>query len=669
MIALLLLACQPKETDPARGPASRPDTASVAAFQLAADTSVPLPYAVAGETVPEGEIEVREVGGVGAEGALTVEVTGEFAVEGALGPLAANERRGFSVQYTGDVGEPAIATGEAVLSADGQSVRVALAAVLGDPALPEATWTEDEWGWRAVVALPSAPFPYGSAPYDDPSVLLFAPHHLSDQGEIGVVTHLHGHNATLSEVVAAQHLVEQQALSGRDAVLIVPQGPEEAADGDFGRLDTEGGHAALVRDALSVLYRDGLITRPDAGEQVVTSHSGGYLCTSYILEQGGLEVSAVHLFDSLYARASVYEDFAASGGVFRSVYTSSGGTYDDNVALAERLWEQGVPISETLDDESLDNSDVTIAYTSASHSGCVTDSRLYARWLASSGLPRSPLAPPELLAVSSDGETAVVRWRLDRSPGAPVLRIEGSQDGEAWETLAEVEDEAGPGVGTARVEARPWNRIRSVHPDLGAGAPSDVYPGSGGEWLVVDGFDRVLGGSYTEPTHDFAARLGAALGLGVSAASDEAVSRGVVQLDDYNGVLWMLGDESTGDTTFDAAGRAAIASYVAGGGALIVSGAELGYATDGDWLDAVLRVSYVADDAGTDVAGGHRFGVVYEEDYPDVLAGERTVWSYETGGGAAVAWERVVVVGFPLETMTDETLEEAMPELLGAIGR
>ena len=565
---------QPPETED-----SDPQTA---VFTLSADAEVvALPFVSAGEEVPDGAMTLIEVGGAGSSGALTLSVTGDFAVTGETGPLQAGERRALTVSYTGETDQARLATGALTVTADDQTLAVDLAAVLGDPELPNASWTEDEYGLATIVDLPSAPFPYGSAPYTDRSVLIFAPASLTDSGDLGVVTHIHGHNATLTEVVAAQYLVEQHALSGRDAVLIVPQGPVEAADSDFGRLDTAGGHAALVRDAVSLMYRDGLISRPVIGSGALSSHSGGYLAVSYILQQGGLPIDAVHLFDSLYGVESVYEDFARSGGVFRSVYTSSGGTDDNNRALRSTLRDAGETVCEGWDDESLQSCVITIAGSDASHSGRVSEQRAYGRWLQASGLRRSPLAPPELLAVIAEGDAARVQFRKDLNAPGQRLRIEVSDDGLAWESAKVVEPSDGPGVGSAEVPLHPWVRLRTETDAWGAGAPSDSYGATGEDWLVVDGFDRVLGGSWTGFMHDFGARLGVALSPGFSVTSNEALISGDVALGDYKHVLWFLGDESSADLPLDEDEMSLLAAYLDGGGQLVISGSELGLPSTG----------------------------------------------------------------------------------------
>ena len=132
-------------------------------------------------------------------------------------------------------------------------------------------------------------------------------------------------------------------------------------------------------------------------------------------------------------------------------------------------------------------------------------------------------------------------------------------------------------------------------------------------------------------------------------------------------MLWLLGDEGTSDVTLDAGARAAISAYVDGGGRLVLSGSEVGYATDRSWLASTLGATYVSDDAGTDgLQNGWTFGVAYPEDWPDVLSGTTVLWRYDTGGAAAVVDGRVAVVGFPLETLDGAIRAVALAEVMDA---
>ena len=321
-------------------------------FELDAQPAVSFPFVIAGETRARDARgsrgwRVRLVNG------LNVSVEGPFTVDGELAPLAAGETRQLTASYTGSASEPALVAGEAHISADGQSVPVDLFAVIGHPDLPAGTWTTDEYGTRAVLALPSAPFPHESAAYTDSSVVVVVPPGLSDRESVGVVCHLHGHNAIVTDRVAEQYLVELHAMSGRNAVFIAPQGPVLAASGNFGKLHEEGGFRDLVEDVLAVLYRDGFIERPVVGDIAVTSHSGGYRAAADVLTIGGLPILAIQLYDSLYARESDFETFAQNGGVLRSNYTTSGGTRDDNLALTASLESASVEVGMVFSDAEL----------------------------------------------------------------------------------------------------------------------------------------------------------------------------------------------------------------------------------------------------------------------------------------------------------------------------
>lgn len=644
----LLLACAappggtveapPIATAPDSGaPADSGDTRDTAgsgapaALELGLD---PFPYVEVGDAPPTAALHLHNPGASPLP--FDWQLDGPFTAAGDLGPLAPGEERTLALTWTGDTGEPTLAAGAVRVS----ETTLPLAVVVGDPELGRAEWVEDPWGAHVVLDLPSAPFAGPGAPYDDASVLIAVPP-AWDPEEVAVVTHFHGFYATVEEVDRTQSLHVQLGLSGRDAVLVVPQGPVEAADGDFGQLDEPGGHARLVRDVLSVLYRDGWVRSVELGPQVLSAHSGGYDVTAEVLEEGGLPVDVVHLYDALYARADTFADFVAAGGVLRSVYTAGGGTDEDNEALRRRLAGEGVEVCEGDTDAELARCRVTITYSGASHDGCVSEERAYARWLAFSGLPPADAAPPVLRSALARGGGSEVRWRDE---GVEVV-VEGSADGERW---AEVD----PATGT-------WPFLRARRP---GGAPSDVYAASGAQWLVVDGFDRVLGGSWEEPTHDFAARVAAALPGGASVAWHEAVAEGEVSLADHARVIWLLGDESTADVTFDARERAALEAW--SGELLVLSGSEVGYADDG-WLDAQFGVGFVADDAGTGTVEGWEVGARYPEDYPDVLSGPEVVWRWSTGGAAAVRSGPVTVVGFGLENLDEADLAEAVGELVG----
>ncbi len=664
MIVLLLVACTPDvrpspppdtgdttetvdTTDPADTPQETADTPADTDVAWDGPDHLALPYATVGDPAPSTALN-----GVPRGAALST--TGPFA--------AARDGAVVRVSYTGDPEEPALADGALTVDLPGGATIVTLSAVMGTWGIGAAAWTQDANGAVALVELPSAPNAHGATPWTDTTVLIAVPLSYTGGPSTHVVTHLHGFNATLPATSDAQALVPLMAASGRDAVLVVPQGPVNAASGDFGQLMQPGGHADLVRDVISVLYRDGLTAWARTGEQVLTAHSGGYQATAALLRNADLDVRAVHLFDALYADEATFESFASSGGALRSNWTASGGTADNNAVALQWFASHGVSVGGAFTDDLLADEPVVFALTGATHERAMRDERAFARWLAWSGLPFGADATPELRSVRRVAGSAELTWLADGDGGA-ATQIEASDDaGLHWTTLGTF-----PGA-SAQVAAHAWYRLRWVDGDRQSGA-SDVYAlgsGTGPRWLVVDGFDRILSGSYAATRHDFAARVASALARPADAASNEAVARGQVDLGDYDGVLWLLGDEGTADITLDADERAALAAF---DGAVILSGSEVGYATDRGWLPANLGATYVSDDAGTTtLQGGRTFGHAYPEDYPDVLSGPDVLWRYDTGTAAAVRDGDHVVVGFPLETFDDATLPGALAELVASVG-
>jgi len=162
-------------------------------------------------------------------------------------------------------------------------------------------------------------------------------------------------------------------------------------------------------------------------------------------------------------------------------------------------------------------------------------------------------------------------------------------------------------------------------------------------------------------------------------------------LTNYAKVVWMLGEESTVDETFSSAEQAAVTNYLGKGGRLMVSGAEIGWdigrsgvssAADVTFFTNVLRAVYASDSGGTGqvtgTAGGFLSGVsigfnytdllsdVYAANWPDVLrtgsgAVTAAVYGASSSGtsGAIIQYSnatyRTIVMGFPFETITNET--------------
>ncbi len=242
-----------------------------------------------------------------------------------------------------------------------------------------------------------------------------------------------------------------------------------------------------------------------------------------------------------------------------------------------------------------------------------------------------------------------------------------------------------------------WVRATATGPRQLESESSDVYTvaASSGtaELLLIDAFDRWddLSDNPDNDRHDFVARWGAAIGgYSYDVGNNEDVIQGAVTLGDYRAALWLFGEESTVDETFGSAEQSLARAHHEAGGAMLVSGAEVGWdldrnpgesssnpsSSDRAFFADVLHAAYLNDGTAstTQATGtGAPFGPIgtfpfftpgtspYQAGFPDGLAavgpGASTVMTYANGtqSGAAVAYDgsagggRVVYLGFPFE--------------------
>jgi len=232
-------------------------------------------------------------------------------------------------------------------------------------------------GWTLCLELDAAPFPSGGAGYADRRVFAFLPHYLKKVSlrRPPFVVHFHGHSTTAEAALQTHRLREQLEASKQDAILLVPQGPVNAADSSCGKLEAPGGFARLVEDALRTLRSpDGLRATGDValghepGPVIVSAHSGGYHAAAQAVKHGGVEISEVYLFDALYAEADVFRDWVLRGaGQPRArrhkvvSYTTGGNTEANTRWLMGELRKQNVACVEETVEGTLSREQITLA--------------------------------------------------------------------------------------------------------------------------------------------------------------------------------------------------------------------------------------------------------------------------------------------------------------------
>ena len=206
--------------------------------------------------------------------------------------------------------------------------------------------------------------------------------------------------------------------------------------------------------------------------------------------------------------------------------------------------------------------------------------------------------------------------------------------------------------------------------------------------LIVNGFDRMTTDANTQ---NYIIQYASALDnlkLSFDSCCNEAVILNQVDLTNYAMIMWILGEESRANYTFDSQEQALVQSYLENGGKLFVSGAEIGWDLDHynnglNFYRNYLKASYVADDANvyqfSGVTGSIFDGLsnltfdngthgTYDVDWPDCLnpfSGSQVCLNYDgTSYHAAIQYEgtfgssskvgKLVHFGFPFETIYPE---------------
>jgi len=210
--------------------------------------------------------------------------------------------------------------------------------------------------------------------------------------------------------------------------------------------------------------------------------------------------------------------------------------------------------------------------------------------------------------------------------------------------------------------------------------PEDLSPWGLDVVLRMD-LDRMNTYGYV-PVHG---RALAAQGIPFDSAwHDATLDAGVLAA--YPLVDWLLGEESTEDETFSFQEALALYDYRGGGGALLVTGAEVGWdlvelgsEDEQAFFSGLLHGAYLGDNAETyslALADGTALDLddgsmgSYDVDFPDIigaddLSHEIAFYDGDPARPAAVAWADpagggVALAGVPLEAIHPESAREAL---------
>ncbi len=264
-------------------------------------------------------------------------------------------------------------------------------------------------GRTFLQTFASAPYPHASRKnghlyqsklydaathYGDSTVGIYVPPGYRDRGAMDFIVHFHGWNNNVQHVLERYRLREQLDASGRNAILIVPQGPKDAPDSGEGKLELDaGGFARFMHDVASWLRANGTTSSDRIGRIVLTAHSGGYGGAGGVLTRGGMNdaITDVVLFDSAYGYYDAFANWvnAASSHHLLSVFTDD--TSTGNTALMGMVQSSTpniyVRLGDTLTEQQLATRAPTfILTTSIAHDDLLTARNWYALFLRSTAL-------------------------------------------------------------------------------------------------------------------------------------------------------------------------------------------------------------------------------------------------------------------------------------------
>ncbi len=267
-------------------------------------------------------------------------------------------------------------------------------------------------GELIVTQMVSAPFPHpqraeghkykdqvytAKEHYSDSTVAIFIPKGFRETGRIDFVIHFHGWKNYVERVLEHYKLIEQLMESGRNAVLVVPQGPRDASDSFDGKLEDPNGFKRFMDEAAATLREQSALKKKDftVGNIILSGHSGGYQVMSSIVDCGGLSdhVKEVWLFDALYARTEKFLAwFDNQQGRLLNIYTDHGGTKDESEKLMAKLKQRGTPFFTGQETEAkpadLHTNQPIFLHSDLPHNEVVDKHRTFAEFLKTSCLEK-----------------------------------------------------------------------------------------------------------------------------------------------------------------------------------------------------------------------------------------------------------------------------------------
>ncbi len=215
--------------------------------------------------------------------------------------------------------------------------------------------------------------------YNDSSVLLVVPDKLrNEKDKVDIIFWFHGWRNNIDTALSYYHLASQFIASNRNAVLVLAEAAKNAPDSYGGKLEQPGVFKNLLEDVLTDLQRNKIISRTGkAGNIILAGHSGAYRVMAYILQNGGMEVREVDLFDALYSETDKFMQWIKKDSLnkFIDIYTDSGGTKNVSEQMMSELKKQNVSFltgeEKNIDQRLLSAARIIFIHTTREHNDII----------------------------------------------------------------------------------------------------------------------------------------------------------------------------------------------------------------------------------------------------------------------------------------------------------
>jgi hypothetical protein len=218
-----------------------------------------------------------------------------------------------------------------------------------------------EYGELLIAHLSSAPFPHplraaghtyqkqfypADKHYNDSSIALFIPRGFRQTDTVDLVVYLHGWRNNIDTALSKYKLPQQFYESGKNAILVFPEGPRNAPDSYAGKIEDTGGLKRFVTDVVDFLFKESKIRTRSVGKIILSGHSGGGEGIAAALMRGGIpeKVREVYLFDAMYGDIERFTYWVDRfNGKLINIYTDTGGTKWDTETMMEDFAGWGIP--------------------------------------------------------------------------------------------------------------------------------------------------------------------------------------------------------------------------------------------------------------------------------------------------------------------------------------